>query len=115
MQITEYALATLRLLDTHGPAGWLHQAWLTWSKDQPELLEHLSQHSLQLDALLTPAAFPATLDDANWQKQFTLGKNWQKHARNNPRELQTRLLQASTVARFPYSYLYWRMLKQETT
>ncbi len=40
-RITEYALITLRLLDVDGPAGWLHQAWLTWNKEQPELLGRL--------------------------------------------------------------------------
>jgi hypothetical protein len=115
IQITEHALAILRLLDNNGPAGWLHQAWLTWNKEQPKLLQCLNQHALELDILLTPAAIPATQEDINWEKQIALDKNWQKRAQSNSIDLQAQFLQTSTAARFPHSYLYWRMLRQETT
>lgn len=115
IQITEYALATLRSLDSDGPAEWLHRAWLTWSKEQPELLQRLSEHALELEWLLTPAAFPAMRSDPAWQKQLALAQNWQKRARRNALDLQVQLLQSSTAARLPRSYLYWQILRQETT
>jgi len=112
-RIEDYAFVALRLLDSSGPAGWLHNEWLAWNKDQPELLVRLTQHSLELSYLLTPTALPSKYDDPNWDIQQEIGKNWQKQAKRDPHNLQTRLLNASEVARYPQAYLFREMLKQE--
>src|SRR5579875_2439438 len=111
--ITDYAFVTLRLLDKDGPPGWLHTQWLTWANEQPDLPARLTQHSLELNSLLTPAAFPAERDDPNWQRQTEIGKDWQERARRDPHGLQTDLLQASSAARYPHALLYWQLLRAE--
>jgi hypothetical protein len=113
--IEEYALAALRLLDAHGPAGTLHTAWQTWDKAQPILLERLTQHSLELGSLLTPAAFPPNSTDPNWNTYINIANEWQQRGQRNTHELQKNLLQASTAARYPHAYLFWRLLTLETT
>ena len=47
----EYAFQALRLLHFNGPAGWLHAQWIQWDNEQPELLELLTKHALELDEL----------------------------------------------------------------
>ena len=111
-RVTEYALVALRLLDKDGPAGWMHKQWLTWSKELP--LERLTQHSLELDYLLTPAALPANSSDPHWDEQLNISQNWKQKAQRNPRELQLQLLQASNTARFPHAFLFRTMLLEET-
>ncbi len=110
--IEDYAFLTLRLLDKEGPPGWLHAQWLIWADEQPELLARLTQHSLELDSLLTPAAFPMKPDDPNWERQEEIGKDWQ--AKRDTHGLQTRLLQASSAARYPHALLYRQLLQAET-
>lgn len=114
IQIEEYAFVALRLLEDKGPAGWLHTQWLTWSKEQPQLLERLTRHALEIGTLLTPTALPALYNE-NYKKQGKLRENWQKRARRNHSGLQQQLLAASTTASFPHAHLYWYMLKQEET
>src|SRR5205823_5351579 len=108
LRIEEYAFVALRLLDKDGPAGWLHRAWLTWNEEEPALLERLTQHSLELDYLLTPAAFPTPYDHKHpyWQAQKKLGDEWKQQGQRNPRGLQTALLQVSDAARYPHAHLY---------
>jgi len=113
--IADYAFVTLRLLDRDGPPGWLHAQWLALANEQPDLLARLTQHSLELDSLLTPAAFPAKKsEDPNRQRQEEIGTDWQKRARRDPRGLQSDLLQASSAARYPHALLYWQLLQAET-
>jgi hypothetical protein len=90
--IEDYAFVTLRLLDKDGPPGWLCAQWLIWANQQPDLLERLTQHSLELGYLLTPAAFPATRADPNWERQEEVGEKWQERAKRDPSSLQTLLL-----------------------
>lgn len=111
--IEDYALVTLRLLDTDGPAGWLHADWLLWSEQQPELLERLTRHSLELNVQLTPAAFPAKPDDPNGKRQLELSINWKQHAHHSSGTLQTQLLQASSAACYPHAVLFKRLLVAE--
>ncbi|MBA2393924.1 MAG: hypothetical protein H0V70_14415, partial [Ktedonobacteraceae bacterium] len=114
LRITDYAIVTLRLLDDVGPAGWLHKEWVQWNAEKPALLEQLTQHALELDYLLTPAALPANYRDPNWDKQNEISKEWKKRAQRNPRELQAQLLKASTAARFPQAWLFKKLLLAET-
>ncbi len=111
--IEDYALVALRLLDAAGPAGWLHKEWLKWSEEQPELLERLTQHSLELDYLLTPAAVPGKRDDQNWDAQIKIDQEWKQLAQRDLHDLQLQLLQASNTARFPHAYLFKQMLATE--
>src|SRR6266571_4179239 len=113
LRIEEYALVALRLLDAAGPAGWLHSDWRKWSEERPELLERLTQHSLEIDYLLTPAAFPARSDDPNWNAQINIGNEWKKLAQRDSRSLNTQLLQASDTARFPHASLFKQLLESE--
>ena len=113
LQVTEYALVTLRLLDNAGPAGWLHTEWVLWNKEKPELLERLTHHAIELDYLLTPAAFPASYSDLNWETQLTLNDEWKQHTKRNSTTLQAQLLQASTAARFPHAWLFKKLLLSE--
>ncbi len=83
LRVEEYAIVALRLLGTAGPAGWWHKAWLEWSEKQPELLERLTQHALELNYLLTPTALPDTYGP-NQEKQIRIGKDWQQKGRRNP-------------------------------
>src|SRR5260370_537243 len=105
--IEGYAFVALHLLDKTGPAGWLHKAWQQWGREEPNYLELLTQHSLALDYLLTPAAFPRTAAEPNWDKQFTLTTHWQKRGRRDPYALQIQLLEASNATRFPHPYLFY--------
>ncbi|MEO6888414.1 MAG: hypothetical protein ABI456_04585 [Ktedonobacteraceae bacterium] len=114
LKVADYAFVALRLLDAAGPAGWLHTQWLTWSKEQPHLLERLTQHSLEIGYLLTPAAFPTRDGDPNWDKYSNMANEWKNHAQRNPGDLQIQLLHASNVARYPHAYLFKQMLEQET-
>src|SRR2546430_263621 len=93
LRVEEYALVALRLLDAAGTAGWLHQQWLKWSNENSTFLERLTQHSLELGYLLTPAAFPAKPAD-----QRDIVNRWKKMGQSNPRGLQMQLLQASSAA-----------------
>lgn len=123
--IEDYAFIALRLLDKDGPPGWLHSQWLAWADEQPELLTRLSQHSLELDRggfLLTPAAYPGTGDDPNWQKIEHLEhwadeeyQNWKEMARRDPHGLQRQLLESSSSARYPHAFFYWQLLTAELT
>jgi hypothetical protein len=115
LRVEEYAFVALRLLDAIGPAGWLHAAWLKWNEEQPELLEHLTQHSLELDYLLTPVALPKSSNVPNLKTQLKITRDWQEQSRKNPRELQTQLLQAGDAACYPYAYLLKQMLDRELT
>jgi hypothetical protein len=113
LNVAEYAFIALRLLDDAGPAGWLHAQWLIWNHENPTLLKLLTQHSLELDYLLTPAAFPQSRNDPNWEKQETITKEWKRDAQLNPLALQKQLLQASTTARYPHAFLLWQLLTNE--
>jgi hypothetical protein len=111
--IEDCALVTLRLLDTHGPAGWLHSDWLRWNEEQPDLLQRLTQHGLELDYLLTPAALPTKRDASDWNTWLETGKAWQSLAQHDPGASQTRLLQASNIACYPQAFLFKRLLIHE--
>jgi hypothetical protein len=113
MQVAEYAIVALCLLDSHGPAGWLHADWLRWSEEQPELLERLTQHSIELDYLITPSAFPGRRDDVNWNTQLNLRLHWKEQNHSDLLATQRQLLQASRTAQYPYAYHFWKMLKRE--
>ena len=114
--IEDYALVALRLLDAHGPAGWLHTDWLMWNEEQPDLLQRLTQHGLELNALLTPATIPGNLrDDPNWPRQFNMSVTWGGLVPPAFGSWQTSMLQASSTARYPQSLLFKRLLKSEHT
>src|SRR5260370_1221794 len=113
MQVAEYAIVALCLLDSHGPARWMHADWLRWSKEQPELLERLAQHSIELDYLITPSAIPGRSDDVNLNAQLDLRLRWKEQNHSDLLATQRQLLQTSRTAQFPYAYLFWKMLKCE--
>ena len=113
LRVEEYALVALRLLDAAGPAGWLHADWRKWGKEQPELLERLTRHSLEIDSLFTPAALPASYNDPNWDKQLQIASAWKKSGQSNPLAVQAQLLQASDTARYPHAHLFEQMLDSE--
>lgn len=113
--IEDYAFVTLRLLDKNGPPGWLHNQWIIWDEEQPELLARLTQHALELNYLLTPAGFPEQPDNPDWQKWEEIEKNWKERVAHDPRELQLELLQASKAARYPYAFLLYQLLTGEAT
>lgn len=113
LKIEEYAFVVLQLLDTYGPCGWLHKDWLVWNEKCPKLLELLTQHSLELDYLLTPVAFPVSTTDPNLDKQIEIAHTWKKLAKSNPGTVQTELLNASNTARYPHAYLFKRLLERE--
>ncbi|MBV8822603.1 MAG: hypothetical protein JO123_07420, partial [Ktedonobacteraceae bacterium] len=77
-RVAEYAFITLRLLNADGPAGWLHTAWCAWNTEKTALLKLLTRHSLQINYLLTPAAFPGKPDYPHWDTHFTIRQDWQK-------------------------------------
>jgi hypothetical protein len=112
-RVVEYAFITLRLLDVDGPANWLHTAWHAWNTEKTPLLKLLTQHSLQIGYLLTPAAFPGKHDDPHWDTQLTIRQDWQKLAQPNQGDLQVQLLQASNAANYPQAFLLWQMLTRE--
>ncbi len=113
LEVEEYALVALHLLDAAGPAGWLRDDWRKWGEEQPELLQRLTQHSLEIDYLLAPAAFPATSNDPNWDKQIKIANEWKQIGQRNPFALQVQLLQSSETARYPHAYLFEQMLVNE--
>ncbi len=111
--VVEYAFVALRLLDAAGPAGWLHGQWLQWAEQQPELLDRLSQHSLELGYLMTPAALPGRITSPHWDTQLQIYRKWQQRVRRDPRNVYLQLLHASDAARYPHAFLYKQMLDQE--
>ncbi len=112
-RVAEYAFVILRLLDSEGPAGWLHIEWLHWNKEQPNLLERLTQHSLELDYLLTPAAFHGKDEDAHWRQRIDISREWQELGHKNPYNLQMQLLHTNSAATYPYAYIFKLVLDKE--
>jgi hypothetical protein len=115
LRVEEYAFLTLRILDVAGPAGWLHDDWRKWSEKRPEILQLLTTHSLEIDYLLTPGAFPAKRDDSNWYEQLNIADEWKTTGQRDPAGLQAQLLEASDTARYPHAYLFKQMLDSELT
>src|SRR6266487_4180448 len=111
--VENYAFIALRLLDAAGPAGWLHNAWLKWNEEQPELLGFLAQHMNELNHLITPASFPNKSDPSNRRAQHTIVYAWEEDNEYNTHRLQLQLLDASNSARFPHAYLLKQMLDRE--
>lgn len=119
-RVAEYAFVTLNLLDAAGPAGWLHTEWLEWSKECPELLERLTQHSLELGLLITPTTLPSEEYDKYWAQNFEINEalfeiynHWIEIGQNDPSKLQKQLLQASNTVRYPHAYLLKHLLEKE--
>lgn len=106
----EYAYVALRRLDIYGPAKWLHDKWLEWNEKQPQLLVNLTEHSQELLYLITPAALPNKANSPYWDVQRKIGNTWQQHSHN----LQTQLLNASDIARYPHAYLLHQLLESES-
>lgn len=113
LEVEEYALVALRLLGTVASPGWLHDDWCKWGEERPELLQRLTQHSLEIDYLLAPAAFPSTSNEPNWEKQIKIANEWIQIGERNPFALQVQLLQSSDTARYPHAYLLEQMLINE--
>ncbi len=100
--------------DRDGPARWLHSAWLTWSRVQPTLLTRLTQHSLELNTLLTPVnSFSWAGGYERDQKRRRIANQWRRYGRRNAYALQLQLLQTCTAAHNPYAYLFWKLLTEE--
>jgi hypothetical protein len=112
-RVEDFAFVALRLLDVAGPARWLRDAWLTWQKERPDLLQRLAQHTLELNYLVTPAALPGKSISPNWTAQFQVVKRWQQQGQRNPDELQIQLLEECEIARYPHAYLLKQMLNRE--
>ncbi len=119
-RVTEYAFVTLNLLDAAGPAGWLHDAWITWSKEEPKLLKQLTQHSLELDYLLTPSVLPGKNYSSTWAEHFEISEplfkisqEWRQIGQSGLEDIHVRLLNASNTVRFPHAYLLKQLLEEE--
>ncbi len=106
----EYAFVALRLLDAHGPAGWLLHDWVQWNERQPELLRLLTRHAYELDYLLTPASLHDPVDVITFRERRTLINGWRSR---DPDSLQTQLLGVSNAAHYPLAFLLKHVLDAE--
>ena len=114
LRVEEYAFIALRRFDTYGPPNWLHNKWLEWNQNQPELSERLTMHSREIHYLMTPAALPIKPDSPNWTVQRKVGNTWQQLNQQYSSHLQTQLLNASDTARYPHAYLLHQLLESES-
>ncbi len=116
-RVEEYAFVALHLLNEYGPAGWLHSEWSNWGNRQPELLKRLTNHALELEYLITPAAFPGSdsTHRANWERHIPIvsENRWRELGQRDAVGLQQRLLQASNAAHYPSAYLLKEALDRE--
>src|SRR5207248_705413 len=92
---------------------WLYNAWLKWNEERPELLNRLTEHSFELNQLITPAAFPNQHETRNRTRQSRLINMWQENGQSNPSGLQLQLLGASNSARFPHAFILKQVLEIE--
>jgi len=116
-RVEEYAFVALHLLNEFGPAGWLHSEWSNWGNRQPELLKRLTDHALELEYLITPAAFPGS-DSAHrgkWERQIPIvnENRWMEIGQRNAIELQRQLLKESNAVHYPSAYLLKEALDRE--
>jgi hypothetical protein len=114
-RVEEYAFVALHLLNEYGPAGWLHSEWSNWGNRQPELLKRLTDHALELEYLITPAAFPGSdsTQRGYWEKHIPIVSRWRELGQRDAVDLQQQLLQASNAAHYPSAYFLKEALDRE--
>jgi len=127
-KVEDYACLTLRLLDTVGPAGWLHSAWLKWHEEQPELLKRLTQHAFELNYLLTPAALPVKRSNPKWDTLHRISEAWtlcregfepqvDPHSLEETKikleEMHTRMVEARETGEYLKAFLDWKTLRKQ--